>query len=244
MHTREMKIADSSVQFESNHRAVYESLLPLREAKILELGCGKAEITRDIVRSFPDAKITALEVDRIQHQKNLNLDYLPNLQFELGSAEDIHKPDAAFDVVLMFRSLHHVPVAKMDRALAEIRRVLKPGGLAYFEELVFAGEYNAMISVFHNEQRVREAAFAALRRAVEAGDMDLVEEKFFLAPKRFRNFAELEAKIRGETHTSHDLSVEQFSMVKERFMQLMRPDGVLFQMPMRVDLLRRPLSRN
>lgn len=238
----QMKIADSSVQLQCSQREVYESLLPLKAARILELGCGNAEITRAIARAFPGADITALEVDRIQHEKNLKLDGLPNLRFELGGAEAIAKPDASFDVVLMFLSLHHVPTGNMDRVLMEIRRVLKPGGLAYFVEPVFAGEYNSIISVFHNEQQVREAAFAALKRAVDAGMMELVEEKFFLTPKHFRDFAQLEAKIRNETHTVHRLSAQQLAAVKERFMRLMTPDGVLFQTPMRADVLRRPLS--
>lgn len=238
--TAAMRLKNPSVAEVCNRREVYESLLPLAGARVLELGCGAAEVTREIAASAPGIVVTAFEVDRIQHQKNLAIQGFPNVTFELGGAEAIRAPDASFDVVLMFRSLHHVPMESMDRALAEIRRVLKPGGLAYFEEPVFDGEYNEIVRVFHDEQRVREAAFLALKRAVAFGLMELVAEKFFLTPKRFADCAQFERTIREKTHTEHRLTDEQWGTVKTRFMRLMTPEGVLFMQPLRVDLLRRP----
>ena len=82
------------------------------------------------------------------------------------------------DVVLMFKSLHHVPVDLMDQALREIRRVLKPDGLVYISEPLFAGEFNEILRLFHDEQKVREAAFSAVKKAVDAGLFRLVEEIF------------------------------------------------------------------
>ena len=49
----------------------------------------------------------------------------------LGGAQAIDLPADSIDLVIMLKSLHHVPTELMDRALAEIHRVLKPGGLAY-----------------------------------------------------------------------------------------------------------------
>ena len=67
----------------------------------------------------------------------------------------------------------------MDQALAEIARVLRPGGLAWISEPVFAGDMNEVIRLFHDEQQVREAAFAAIGRAVHGGRLQLVEQLFF-----------------------------------------------------------------
>ena len=57
--------------------------------------------------------------------------------------------------------------------MAEIHRVLKPDGLAYISEPVFAGEFNEIIRLFHDELAVREAAFAAVGRAVATGRFEL-----------------------------------------------------------------------
>lgn len=234
-----MRLKNAAVTDVLDRAEVYQSLLRLADARVLELGCGAAELTREIATHTPGVSITALEVDRAQHEKNLRIVDLPNVSFRSGGAEAIPAPDESFDIVLMFRSLHHVPVPSMDEALREIRRVLRPGGLAYFEEPVFHGEYSEMVRIFHDEQFVREQAFLTLQRTVSSGLMELVTEKFFLTHKRFRDWAQFETKVRAETHTEHRLTSEQWEAAKKSFTRAMTPEGALFTIPMRVDLLRR-----
>ncbi len=219
---------------------VFAALVPLASARIVELGCGNAELTRALATRHPDARITAFEVDRVQHAKNLAGSAPPNVVFGYGSADAIPLPDASCDVVLMAKSLHHVDVPAMDAALAEIARVLEPGGYAAFSEPVYAGEFNALMAIFHDEQRVREAAFGALRRAVAAGRFELVAERFHTAERRFADFADFERRMIGVTHTAHRLTAEQLAAVRERFARTATPAGALFHQPMRIDVLRKP----
>lgn len=211
--------------------------LGLDAARALELGCGTARQTRLLARSGKFASIVALEVDRVQHALNLELADLPSVRFGLGGAEDIPAADASFDAVFLFKSLHHVPLELLDRAFAEFRRVLAPGGLLYISEPVFGGDYNEILRLFHDEQRVREAAFAATRRAVGAGQFALVSQTFFLAPVRYRSFEEFEQKVIGVTHTEHRLSAELLQQVRARFESHMGERGAEFEAPFRVDLL-------
>jgi ubiquinone/menaquinone biosynthesis C-methylase UbiE len=215
-------------------------LLPLQHARILELGCGRAEFTRALADRFPASRITAMEVDAIQSAKNLASEAPRNVAFAEGGADAIPLPDACVDVVLMLKSLHHVPVERMDAALAEIARVLAPGGLAYFSEPIYAGEFNAIMSMFHDERMVREAAFAALSRAVASGRFELVAERFWQAKRRYAGFAEFDERLIGATHTTHRLSAATYAAVRERFERNLAADGIAtFDQPMRVDLLRR-----
>jgi ubiquinone/menaquinone biosynthesis C-methylase UbiE len=216
-----------------------EQRLPLDGARILELGCGRAQLTRMIATSGRDRNVLALEVDAIQHGLNLAITDLPNVRFELGGAEAIPAADASFDAVFMFKSLHHVPPELMPAALGEIRRVLKPGGLAWISEPVFAGEFNEILRLFHDESRVRQCAFEAVRAAVDSGALQLVEQIFFRAPFAFRDFAEFEQLVIGVTHTRHRLSPEVLAEVRRRFEAHLTPDGVQFGQPIRVDLLRK-----
>lgn len=232
-----MIIADPTAERVCDECEIYETLLPLSGAHVLELGCGKAEKTRAIAKKVNT--ILALEVDQIQHGKNVQASDLPNVSFELGGAQDIPAEDASFDLVFMFKSLHHVPMEQMDAALDEIRRVLKPGGLAYISEPVFAGEFNEILRLFHDEQRVREAAFAAVKRAVQAGRFELAGQHFFGTPSHFESFEQFEDRILKVTHTHHQLAPELYQQVKDRFMQHVTPEGAKFVMPIRVDLLRK-----
>src|SRR5690606_35944279 len=91
-------------------KEIYTEVLTLKEAHILDLGCGNGDVARAIAGSVKSASVVGLEVDAIQHEKNLASDKPENLEFKLGGAERIPEPDESFDIVLMMKSLHHVPV--------------------------------------------------------------------------------------------------------------------------------------
>ena len=236
-----MKIAAQSIELNCSESDIYNRLLSLDNKHILELGCGSAEITHTIASTGTGRSITAMEVDPIAHHHNVQMNDLPNVSFILAGAEAIPLPDESVDLVMMFKSLHHVPVNLMVQSMQEIRRVLKPGGLLYISEPVFAGEFNEILCLFHNEQRVREAAFNAIKRAIDDKSFSLVEEVFFNSPRRFENFAEFETRILNATHTEHALDEQLYQQVKQRFEQHLGDDGAHFLMPVRVDLLQRPI---
>jgi len=221
-------------------REIWNALLPLDGAMILELGCGTAELTRAIASEDGRRVVTAMEVDEIQHGLNMQINDLPNVHFMSGAAEAIPCEDGLFDVVLMFKSLHHVPPASMDTALDEIRRVLKPGGIAYISEPIFAGDFNDILRLFHDEEDVRKAAFMAVKRAVDSGQFVLMDEVFFQSPMHFSDFDEFERKVIGVTHSNHQLSDDVYRQVKAMFDARKDATGVHFDMPMRVDVLVKP----
>ena len=235
-----MKIADPAQTTLCNEMKLLLEELPLDGACILEFGCGKAEKTRILAESGRPREIIALEVDTIQHARNLEITDLPTVRFSHGGAEAIPVDDASVDIVLMFKSLHHVPVADMDRALAEIARVLKPGGVAWISEPVFAGDLNEVFRLFHNEQLVREAAFAAICKAVESGSLQLDKQMFFNTRSYFESFAQFDTRMIQVTHTDHRLAPELYRQGQEKFESFMGPDGATFLNPQRVDLLRKP----
>jgi ubiquinone/menaquinone biosynthesis C-methylase UbiE len=240
-----MKISDDAAELLCDEYEVIAAELRLENTRILELGCGKAEKTRSIAQSGKPAAIVALEVDELQHAKNLQIADLPTVSFRQGAAEAIPEPDASFDIVMMFKSLHHVPTARMDQALSEIRRVLKPGGVAWISEPVYVGEFNEILRLFHDEKEVRQAAFAAVRRAVEDGRFALVGQRFFSVPGHFDDFAQFEERVINVTHTEHRLAPGLYKAVREKFESYLTENGANFRNPLRVDILRRmPDGRN
>ncbi len=218
---------------------VFEEILSLDGQLILELGCGRADKTRLIATGGEQRQIIATEVDETQHNKNLQISDLQNVTFMIAGCEAIPLAENSIDTVFMFKSLHHLPQELMDKGISEIHRVLKPGGLAYIPEPVFAGEFNEILRLFHDEQQVREAAFNAIRKSVEDNLFTLEDELFFNTPSDFANFAEFESRIIKVTHTDHELSTDLQHQVKHKFMQHMQDDGAHFKTPIRVDLLKK-----
>lgn len=223
--------------------ALIGRLLPLEGTRLLELGCGGAAVTRLMAERFPVTEIIATEVDRCQHDKNLLIEDLPRVSFHYGGAEAIDQADASVDAVVMLKSLHHVPIDKMDRAFTAIKQVLKPGGLLYISEPIYAGDFNEILRLFNDEKAVREAAFAATVRAVESGLLELVEEVFFEAESRFAGWEAFEQRILGATHSEFAIDDKLLAQIKATFdTHLDANNEAVFSMPMRIDLLRRPLS--
>ena len=235
MNLNDMRIADSDVERIAEEREIIDELLPLTGARVLELGCGKAEKTRLVAQKA--LSVLALEVDAIQLANNRANDNPGNIRFEHGGAENIPAADSSFDIVLMFKSLHHVPVELMNDALSEVRRVLKTGGLAYISEPVYAGDFNEILRLFHDERMVRESAFATVKQAVSTNQLPLVTQRFFLQPMHFEDFRAFENQVLMATHTDHKLSAELLDEVRLKFNKHMSPTGATFQMPIRIDLL-------
>jgi ubiquinone/menaquinone biosynthesis C-methylase UbiE len=236
-----MQIHGPADQPNTTEFEVLTRLLPLPGARLLELGCGAAEKTRQIAENAKVDEIVAVEIDPIQHAKNLDIRDLPSVTFKSFGAEAIDEPDDSFDFVLMFKSLHHVPTNEMDTALSEICCVLKPGGLAYISEPVFAGSFNEVIRLFHDESTVRLAAFEAVARAVDGNTLELADEIFFTNVLRLKHFGQFEAGVLNVTHTDHNLTPELLQAVKDKFESYRSDEGYVFETPNRVDLLRKPI---
>ena len=209
-----------------------------RHPRVIELGCGAAQLSRRLLERFEGAEVTALEVDERQHAKNLASPQA-RLTFVAAGAQAIPFEAGRFDLALMLKSLHHVPLDLLDAALAEVHRVLCPGGLLYVSEPVFAGALNEVMRLFHDEQVVRAAALAALHRAIASGAWEAVSETCFDVPVHYRDFAEFEQRMIGVTYQNHRLDAATLAAVRARFEPHMTPDGAHFVRPMRVNLLRK-----
>jgi ubiquinone/menaquinone biosynthesis C-methylase UbiE len=216
-----------------------DTLVPLADQAVIELGCGKAELARHLLARFPGCTVTGLEVDERQLAAHNLQAGTPGLRFVHAGAQQIPFGDQAFDLALMLKSLHHVPMPLMAQALGEVRRVLRPGGLLYVSEPVFAGPLNEVMRLFHDEGVVRRAAYQALRAALQAGGWEEVREVHFDTPVAFRDFAEFEQRMINVTFADHRLDAATHAAVRQRFEAHMTPDGVRFVRPMRVNLLRR-----
>lgn len=216
-----------------------DSLVALQGAAVLELGCGKAEFSRRLAERANVASVTALEVDPIQHRRNLEGPPTPGLTFGYGGAQKIPFPNEAFDGVLMMKSLHHVPLDSLDQALREVRRVLKPGGWAYISEPVYAGPLNEIIRLFHDEGVVRAAAYEALKRAAHDGVLEEVEERHFEMPVRYASYDDFVARHVQLTHSEIDYPDDVAREVRRRLEAHMGAEGARFMRPMRVNLLKR-----
>ncbi|MEX2392989.1 MAG: class I SAM-dependent methyltransferase [Actinomycetota bacterium] len=97
-------------------------ILALREGmRVVDLGCGTGKLTRQLV--LTDAEV--IGVEPLEGMLATFHDLLPDVPILNGTAEEIPLPDSSVDVVTCASAFHWFD---HDRAIPEIRRVLKAGG--------------------------------------------------------------------------------------------------------------------
>ena len=221
---------------------VMEHLLPLDNAKILELGCGLASTTKQLAGNTKIKSILAAEVDPLAHKKNLQ-QQIQKVSFVQFGAENIMANNNDFDIVIMLKSLHHVPVQLMPLALLEVSRVLKPGGLAYISEPVFDGDYNEIIRMFHDEEVTRNSAFNAIKITCKNNDLKSITQVFYSNLVCLKSFEDFVKKVINISHTQHKISNVLMSSIQKKFENHKTESKLCkyrFEVPMRVNLLQKP----
>jgi len=228
-----------STELIAEELTLLQRLVPLNQQRIIELGCGAAGLSRRLLQAHPQCSVHGLEVDAIQHAKNLAEPPTPGLHFVAAGAQAIPAADASFDLALMLKSLHHVPADLMNQSLAEVHRVLRPGGWLYVSEPVYAGPFNDVIRLFNDEGVVRAAAQAAVDTAVAAGGWTQDAERRFDMPVRFADAADFELRMMRPTFADHAIDDAKLAAVRAALAPHQGADGIAFQRPMQVRLLRR-----
>jgi SAM-dependent methyltransferase len=109
---------------------------------LLDVGCGPGTITLELAARVAPGRVVGLDaaaevideaLARLTHRPQ------PNLSFVVGSVYELELGDGAFDVAHAHQVLQHL--ADPTAALAELRRVLRPGGLLAVRD----GDYGGFV---------------------------------------------------------------------------------------------------
>ena len=195
--------------------AAVVGLVALAGLDLVDVGCGPALTSRELARL--GARVTGVEPDPIQAQKNRRADPTPGLTLQEGRAECLPLADGSVDGVLFFRSLHHVPLGAMDTALEEAARVLKPeAGFLCVVEPAMEGSNFSVMRPFHDETIVRTEAQAALARI--SGRLFRREARYrYLQHPRHASFDAMVERVTGRTFNSISREMVDTSKVRALF---------------------------
>jgi SAM-dependent methyltransferase len=96
-------------------------------ARLLEVGSGSGRILSSIRAADPAIQLTGIDLSL--EQTELAQSTHPDIEFVCGNGESLPFADASFDYVIFFDYLEHIE--RPRASLAEMRRVLKPGGFLH-----------------------------------------------------------------------------------------------------------------
>ena len=116
--------------------------------RLLEIGCGIGVDSIQLARRGFEVTAVDLTENALTVARQLRAHRGVSIDFRLGNAEGLDFPDRSFDAVYSFGVLHHTP--DIERSVAEVRRVLRPGGTAY----VMLYHRDSLVNLVHRALRL------------------------------------------------------------------------------------------
>jgi ubiquinone/menaquinone biosynthesis C-methylase UbiE len=108
----------------------------VRGLRVLEIGCGRGVGTEILLARMGAREVVAFDFDPAmvaKAKRRLRAYPAERLTLAVGDAANLAAETASFDAVFDFGVIHHVPA--WQKAVAEVARVLRPGGRFFFEEV-------------------------------------------------------------------------------------------------------------
>ena len=144
-------------------------------SRILEIGCGDGTFwykNRDRIPADWDITLSDLSLGMMEAAKS-RLEGISNITFLPLNIEEILYEDNSFDVIIANHMLYHVP--DRTRAISEVRRVLKTGGVFYCSTIGknHMREFGELVEAFNPEIQYASANNHAEAFGIENGEAQL-----------------------------------------------------------------------
>lgn len=100
---------------------------PAPDADVVDVGCGPGDLARVLARRA--GRVIGVDpAPQMVDYATARCRDLANCRFERGTAQSLPLPDASADLVTCTFAMHHIPAAHRADAVAQMFRVLRPGG--------------------------------------------------------------------------------------------------------------------
>ena len=147
----------------------------LKGKHVLEVGCGDGRLSAFLAREAENLVAIDPDETRIEAARQA----VKNVDFRIGSGESLEFPKDSFDLVFFGFSLHH---QDGFAALAEAKRVLKPGGDILLIEPTIMSEYTQLVALFEKEE---PALLKNAQRAIEPFSTSISRQDVFVVHHYF-----------------------------------------------------------
>ena len=158
------------------------SEIPLRDKRVLEIGCGDGRLTTIIAKGA--GWLVAVDPDRKGLRKAKKTNPIINGEYKVGKAERLKFPTESFDAIIFTYSLHH---SNSKKAIEEAIRVLKDTGEIFIIEPTDCGEIQQIHNLFDDEHSERQQAL----NLINSGALSVTKCDVFSSQYMFPNIEDV-----------------------------------------------------
>lgn len=164
-----------------------EELLDRGQCRLLDVGCGGGFLAEEFARSgFEVTGIDPVPATIETARAHASASGL-RIEYQIGSGEQLPFPEGSFDHVACCDVLEHVD--DVDRVIREIARVLRPGGLFFYDTI--NRTFKTKIAVIKVAQEWRSTAFAppnshVWEKFITPAELVALLERHGLEPREMR----------------------------------------------------------
>ena len=164
-----------NVFFLGRRRATFASLIRAAGVepgqRVLDVGCGTGYFAGLLAEAVgPGGSVLGIDASSEMIAYAARRRGRPNCQFQVGAAESLGLPAEDFDIVVSSLFMHHLPADLQPVALAEMRRVLRPGGtLLIAEAQIPRARVWRLLAHLHGFDRMAQAVADLDRLIADAG---------------------------------------------------------------------------
>jgi ubiquinone/menaquinone biosynthesis C-methylase UbiE len=154
--------------------------------QVLDVGCGTGTLAMEVARRVGRAgRVAGVDpgTEQIARARSKAARHNVPIEFQIGVIEHLAFPDQTFDVVLSTLMMHHLPDTLKRQGLAEIARVLKPGGRLVIADFKRKQERQGRAARFHAGGSSMQDLAALVK---DAGFSEVETEE--MPPQRFSAF--------------------------------------------------------
>lgn len=148
----------NAVLFGGRHRRLLSELVVVGGAapgdRVLDIGSGPGKLAAVLAEVVgPGGSVLGIDASRAMVDYARAHAVATNIGFEAGAAQALPVPDAEFDLVTCTFVMHHVAAERRADALAEMYRVLRPGGRLLLADAHPTGLMRAVAEVMSRASR-------------------------------------------------------------------------------------------
>lgn len=179
-----------------NEYEIFSNIVELKNKVVVDVGCGEGKLTKEISKVCKFVYGLDLEEVILKIESN----NIENIKFLYGLGQKMPLETNSVDIIIFFKSFHHIPKVNLEHSIKEIKRILKKNGTVCFvEPLAILNSYYEFSRLVNDEEEILKFSYNVIK-SLENDCFQKIDESFYNITKQYIDFEkQVNSNVKEET---------------------------------------------